>query len=93
MPCHVAILVVRVAVAGNFVFWYSKLAFQISLSPCCSDLIIVNDLFATDNNPRPKFSKDGARCDHAYGSSLVGMGNNISPDEITLRVLWKDDFV
>lgn len=71
MPCDVLISVVGLARRWDNVIWCRELALGLSIGPHPLNVIVVNDLLASNDNLGPEFAKYRPSCDHPDGSSFV----------------------
>ena len=91
MPRHVAIAIVSLSQAGQNVFGHSKLTLYISVRTACRDLIVIHDLFASDDDPGTELSEDRTRGDNTDLPTFVRVRKDVAVDPILSGLVGEDD--
>lgn len=93
MPRHVLVLVVGLARRWEAVVRVCELALHGALLLGCSDVVVIDDPLAADDDARAELAEDGSRSHHTNGAALVGMGNDLAVDQVSLLCVVNDDLV
>ena len=93
VPSNVLVPVVRLAVRRKPVVRIGDLALDVA--PVAGSLapVVVQDLFAADDDARAEFAEDGPRGDDTDRSALVGVRDDVPVNQVALFVLLDDDLV